>query len=80
MGLRLWSFHFGRNNPVWDYYLSLGNIINANITIKNRNVCKKNPFTVGQPPLLAIVMKEPKICCINLNVSGFATRKKTNVL
>lgn len=62
------------------YYLSLGNIIKANMTMKNRNVCKKNPFTVGQPPEDAIVMKEPKICCINLNVSGFATRKKTKVL
>lgn len=48
--------------------------------MKNRKVCKKNPFTVGQPPDEAIVINEPKICCINLNVSGFATRKKTKVL
>jgi hypothetical protein len=48
-------------------------------TRKNRQVWKKKPRDVGQPPLSAIMNKEPKAYCVILNVSGLAIMKKISV-
>ena len=66
--------------PQASNYLSLGNIISANITRKNPNVCRKKPAAVGQPPADAMSKNFPNIICVNLNVSGLATRKNTRAL
>jgi len=42
---------------------------------KNTIVCKKNPNDVGHPPTATPLIK----LFINLNVTGFATRKNINV-
>ena len=49
------------------------------ITRKKSPVCTKNPVGVGQPSL-AISTQPPKNFCISLYVSGFAIKKKTNVV
>jgi hypothetical protein len=57
----------------------LGNNMAPQRTRKNRQVWKKNPRDVGQPPLSAIMNKEPKAYCVILNVSGLAIMKKISV-
>jgi hypothetical protein len=57
-----------------------GNIINADITIKNMNVWKKKPHSVGQPVVEAILNSEPKHIWLMMYVSGFATKKKTTAV
>lgn len=47
---------------------------------KKRALCKKNPDGVGQPPSDATSIQPPKNFWISLYVSGFATKKKTNVV
>ena len=63
------------------FYLSLGNIIRAAMTIKNTNVCKKKPIVVGQPELGDATLKNgPNTICESIYVSGLATRKNTKAL
>jgi hypothetical protein len=45
---------------------------------KNKSVCVKNPYAVGHPESDAIVRTPPSRRCVNLKVSGLATRKKTS--
>ena len=46
---------------------------------KKRNVCRKNPTGEGHPESEAIVTNEPRTLWRSLYVSGFATKKNTNV-
>jgi len=59
--------------------VSCGNNIAAHRTKKNKTEWKKNPKVVGQPPLSAIVIKNPNTFCVILNVSGFAIKKNISV-
>lgn len=47
--------------------------------MKNRTEWNKSPLGVGHPPT-DVTKRDPKIICVNLYVSGFASRKKTRVL
>ena len=46
---------------------------------KKKKECAKNPYAVGHPEVDAVVKSPPNKRCVNLKVSGFATRKKTSV-
>jgi len=48
--------------------------------MKKMNVWKKKPYRVGQPVDDAILNNEPNNICVNMYVSGFATKKNTTAV